>query len=215
MSVAYDLAEKLLQINAIQLRPQNPFTWASGLKSPIYCDNRISLSYPEVRNFIKDSLTELAQEFRPFDAIVGVATAGIPHGALLADALNLPFAYIRSKSKEHGMQNALEGFLPKSSSVLVIEDLVSTGGSSLKAIEKLSHLEIKVSGLAALFTYGLNTSKSAFSHHKVKFESLSNFEALLEVASQNSLLDKKDIEILREWQEDPSLWSENYMLKSK
>lgn len=210
MDIAYELARKLLQINAIQLRPQNPFTWASGLRSPIYCDNRLSLSYPEVRNFIKQGLAAKAKQFPHFQAIVGVATAGIPHGTLLADLFQMPFAYVRSKAKEHGKGNQLEGHLPENASVLVIEDLVSTGGSSLKAIEALRDSGYHVSGLLSLFTYGLKSSVDAFAQHQVEYKSLSDFNTLLNVARDTGLLPAKDIDLLLKWQEDPKSWSSRF-----
>lgn len=207
MEVAYELATKLLQINAIQLNPQNPFTWASGLKSPIYCDNRISLSYPTVRNFIKQQLAHKAKQFSHFQGIVGVATAGIPHGVLLADALQMPFAYIRSEPKVHGKRNQLEGRLPQKANVLVIEDLVSTGGSVLKACKSLVENDYSIEGVLSLFTYGLPQSQKAFKESNIKYDSLSDFNTLLSVAEHTGQLSNKDIQLLVKWQEDPVKWS--------
>lgn len=210
MDIAYELAKKLLQINAIQLRPQSPFTWASGMRSPIYCDNRLSLSYPDIRNFIKQGLAEKAKQFPHFQAIVGVATAGIPHGAILADVLQMPFAYVRSKPKLHGKGNQLEGRLNDQASVLVIEDLVSTGGSSLNAIQALKEEGYNVSGLLSIFTYGLSESTEAFRQNDIAYKSLSNFNTLLQVAKDTGLLPDRDIALLLKWQEDPKAWSSGF-----
>jgi orotate phosphoribosyltransferase len=214
MEIAYELATKLLQINAIQLNPQNPFTWASGLKSPIYCDNRISLSYPIVRNFVKQQLAHKAKQFSHFQGIVGVATAGIPHGVLLADALQMPFAYIRSEPKVHGKRNQLEGRLPEGASVLVIEDLISTGGSALKACNSLKDIGYSIEGVLSLFTYGIPQSRIAFKESKIKYDSLSDFNTLLSVAEHTGQLSNKDIHLLLKWQEDPIKWSSDFDGKS-
>lgn len=210
MDIASELAKKLLQINAIQLRPQNPFTWASGMRSPIYCDNRISLSYPEVRSFIKNALAQKAKQFPHFQSIVGVATAGIPHGALLADLMNMPFAYIRSKAKGHGKENQLEGHIKEGFNTLVIEDLVSTGGSAIAAINALRDMGYGVSGLLSIFTYGLKKSTEAFKEQNIEYNSLSNFNVLLDVAKSTGMLPAKDIQLLLDWQEDPVAWSKQF-----
>ena len=172
---AKTVAKKLLEINAIKLNVENPFTWASGWKSPIYCDNRLSLSYPEVRTFIKNQLASTIQEnFSGAEAIAGVATAGIPQGALVADALNIPFIYVRSKPKGHGLENLIEGKVTKGQKVVVIEDLVSTGGSSLKAIEALMKSEVSVLGMVSIFTYGFPVAQENFDNAKVPLISISN-----------------------------------------
>ena len=174
------VASKLLEIKAIKLQPNEPFTWASGWKSPIYCDNRLALSYPEVRTFIKDRLIEVARrEFEDVESIAGVATAGIPQGALLADALGLPFLYVRSKAKGHGMTNMIEGKVTVGQKVLVVEDLVSTGGSSLKAVQDLRDAGFDVVGMVAIFTYGFEVAKENFEKAGVKLICLSDYHALL------------------------------------
>jgi len=174
MNIAAEVAKRLLQIKAIKLSPQSPFTWASGILSPIYCDNRIVLSHPEARNFVKNAFAESSKKFPKFDKIAGVATAGIPHGALLADALNMPFIYVRDKAKAHGRQNQIEGELHKGEKVLVIEDLISTGGSSLRAIDALVHAGAEVVGIAAIFTYGFDKAKNAFEKAGYQVEKLSS-----------------------------------------
>ncbi|KAI9551193.1 hypothetical protein GHT06_007052 [Daphnia sinensis] len=159
MSIAQEVAKNLLQINAVKLSPQNPFTWASGIKSPIYCDNRITLSYPSVRDFIIQAFVEKAQKFEPFDIVAGVATAGIPHGALIADRMKKPFIYIREKAKSHGRQNQIEGIIHEGAKVLVIEDLISTGGSSIKAVEAAREAGCEVVGVLAIFSYGFEKAE--------------------------------------------------------
>lgn len=213
MDTASEIARRLLQIKAIRLNPQNPFTWASGIQSPIYCDNRITLSYPEVRNFIKKSFAESSLEFGTFDLIAGVATAGIPHGALLADALNKPFIYIRSKPKEHGRKNQIEGFLPENSSALVIEDLISTGGSSLRAVETLRELGCEVKGVLAIFTYELETARKAFESANCRLLTLSNFSTLIQEALESGHIDRDSIKVLLNWRENPHLWGRSLQQK--
>lgn len=174
------VARRLLEIKAIKLQPQQPFTWASGWESPIYCDNRLALSYPQVRSMIKEKLVEVARsKFNGIEAIAGVATAGIPQGALLADALDLPFLYVRSKAKGHGMENMIEGKVTEGQKVLVVEDLVSTGGSSLKAVQDLRNAGFEVIGMAAIFTYGFEVARENFEKANVKLVCLSDYEALL------------------------------------
>lgn len=201
-----EIAKKLLQIKAIKLSPQNPFTWASGIKSPIYCDNRTTLSYPRVRKLIIQGFVEAAQVFEPYDKVVGVATAGIPHGALLAHVLDKPFAYVRSKAKGHGRQNLIEGELNEGEKVLVIEDLISTGGSSLKAVEAVQQVGCEVVGVMAIFTYGFEKAKVAFEEAGIPLKTLSNYSALLELAVQEQYISDAERATLTTWRESPSTW---------
>ncbi len=201
-------AEKLLKVKAIKLQPSNPFTWASGWKSPFYCDNRKTLSYPSLRNFIKIELTRLILEkFGQVDAIAGVATGAIPQGALVADALNLPFVYVRSTPKDHGLENLIEGELRPGMKVVVIEDLVSTGGSSLKAVEAIRKDGCEVEGMAASFTYGFDVAVEAFKKAQVNLITLTNYEAVLETALKTNYITEDDVEILKEWRKDPAHWN--------
>lgn len=209
MDLASKIAKKLLEINAIKLSPQKPFTWASGMKSPIYCDNRISLSHPEVRDFIKIHLSDLSSRFGDYDAVVGVATAGIPHGALIADHQKKPFAYVRSKAKEHGRQNLIEGELKENSKVIVVEDLISTGMSSLRAVESLREAGCEVVGVIAIFDYGFPRSKLAFSKANCEFATLSNYQTLVEQALRQKYISLEEAKVLREWNQDPAKWAEN------
>jgi len=202
------LAEHLLQIKAIQLNTQNPFTWASGLKSPVYCDNRKLLSYPEVRSFVKDGLINLLKEYFPeTDCIAGVATAGIPHGALLADALDLPFIYVRSKPKEHGLTNMIEGDLKHGQRVLVVEDTISTGGSSLKAVEDLRAAGAEVSGMVAIYKYGFESARERFEDEGVILKTLTNYDFLIRVAEQGGYISKDELETLQQWRANPKEWN--------
>lgn len=201
------IAQSLLQINAIKLQPNNPFTWASGWKSPIYCDNRLSLSHPEVRTYIKQNLAEKIQnEFAGAEAIVGVATAGIAPGALVADVLNLPFAYIRPEPKKHGRQNMIEGELKQGQKVVVVEDLVSTGGSSLKAVAALRDAGIEVLGMVSIFTYGFDLATKNFEDAGCKYISLSDYPTLIEIAHTEGFITGGDIEKLNKWREAPDKW---------
>lgn len=206
MSLENQIARNLLQIKAIKLNAQNPFTWASGMRSPIYCDNRISLSFPAVRNAIIDGFKEKAFLFGSVDAVCGVATAGIPHGVLLADRLNLPFAYVRSSAKNHGRQNVIEGDLVPGASVLVIEDLISTGGSSLDAVEKLREHGYDVKGVLAVFDYGFLKAKENFAKAACPYSSLSNYNVLLEEAVSVSYISVEEKQILAGWRQDPENW---------
>jgi orotate phosphoribosyltransferase len=201
MNIAAEVAKKLLQIKAIKLSHQNPFTWASGILSPIYCDNRIVLSHPEARNFIKEAFVSCSKEFASFDKIAGVATAGIAHGALLADALDMPFIYVRSKAKAHGRQNQIEGSLTPGEKVLVIEDLISTGGSSLKAIEALVEAGAEVVGIAAIFTYGFDRSVKAFENAGYPLKTLSNYDILINEALKTNFIHQTDVQLLKNWRE--------------
>ncbi len=201
-------AEKLLKVKAIKLQPANPFTWASGWKSPIYCDNRKTLSYPSLRNFVKIEISRLILEkFGQVDAIAGVATGAIPQGALVADELNLPFVYVRSKPKDHGLENLIEGELRPGMKVVVIEDLVSTGGSSLKAVEALRNNGCEVIGMVASFTYGFQVAVDAFKAAKVKLVTLTNYEAVLKTALETAYIAEEDVEVLQAWRKDPANWN--------
>ncbi len=208
MDLEAEIAKKLLEINAIKLNPKDPFTWASGMKSPIYCDNRISLSYPVIRNFIKIKLAELSISFGDFDTIAGVATAGIPHGALIADYLEKPFIYVRSKAKEHGKQNLIEGQLNPGSKVLVVEDLISTGMSSLQAVEALRAENCTVVGVVAIFNYGFPAAFEAFEKANLSFKTLSNYAALLKEALLQKYISSEEAEILKIWNQSPKDWAE-------
>ncbi|SNS68242.1 orotate phosphoribosyltransferase [Belliella buryatensis] len=207
-TVAAEVASKLLEIRAIRLQPDKPFTWASGWKSPIYCDNRLSLSYPKVRDLIKENLIKAIQEnFSKVEAIAGVATAGIPQGALLADALGLPFVYVRSKPKGHGMENMIEGKVTHGQKVVVVEDLVSTGGSSLKAVADLKAAGFEVLGMVAIFTYGFDVAADNFKNAGVDLICLSDYAAMLPQALANDYINDDDtLASLVEWRKDPAAW---------
>ncbi len=212
MGLEHKMAERLLQIKAIKLNVQNPFTWSSGLRSPIYCDNRIALSYPEMRKSVILALTRRATDFKPFDAIAGVATAGIPWGACLADKMDLPFVYVRSQAKSHGMKNQIEGQLADSSSVLVIEDLISTGASSLEAIAALRAEKHRVAGLLSIFQYGFPETSQKMAENLIKMASLTHFSVLLEQALQQGYIDSDEYEKLKNWNADPKAWSEQHSM---
>jgi orotate phosphoribosyltransferase len=204
---ARQVASMLLKINAIQLRPNQPFTWSSGWKSPIYCDNRLALSYPQVRTFIKEKLAALIrQNYSQAEIIAGVATAGIPQGALVADALDLPFIYVRSKPKEHGMTNMIEGKITPGQRVVIVEDLVSTGGSSLKVADALREAGFIVVGMVAIFTYGFEAAAKNFEDTQVSLYSLSNYHALLEEAVTGNYIARTELASLQEWRKDPAHW---------
>lgn len=206
-NVARLLAEKLLKINAIKLQPSNPFVWASGWNSPIYTDNRRTLSYADVRSFIKIELARLILEnFPEADAIAGVATGAIAQGALVADMLNLPYVYVRSSPKDHGLENLIEGVLRQGQKVVVIEDLVSTGKSSLKAVEAVRNAGGEVAGMLALFTYGFPVAEKNFEDAGVKLVTLSNYNAMLEVALETNYICENDLETLNRWRNDPASW---------
>ena len=201
------MAEFLLQIKAIKLQPNNPFTWASGWKSPIYCDNRITLSHPTVRTYIRQQLTQLIQEkFGAVGCIAGVATAGIPQGVLIAQELGLPFIYVRSKPKEHGTGSLIEGDVVTGKRVVVIEDLISTGKSSLQAVVALREAGYQVAGLAAIFTYQFDVATENFKEAKCPFVTLSNYSALIKYAEQNQYVSTDDVDMLKKWRENPSEW---------
>lgn len=203
-----NIAEYLLQIKAIKLNPSNPFTWASGLKSPIYSDNRLSLSHPAIRTNIKKALAlEIAKCYPGADAIIGVATAGIAPGALVADEMNLPFGYVRSEAKKHGMGKQVEGDIQPDAKVVVVEDLVSTGKSSLQAIETLRDFGVEVLGLASIFTYGFALAKENFLKANCPMFSLSNYDALIKVAVEKGYVSLSEKETLSTWAQDPEAWS--------
>ena len=206
--IAREVAEYLLEIKAVVLNPAEPFTWASGLKSPIYCDNRKTLSYPKVRYFIKTSFSDIiSEEYKDCDVIAGVATAGIPHGVLVADVLNKPFVYVRDKPKAHGLTNQIEGKIDKGQKVVVIEDLISTGGSSLKAVHALREAGAVVLGLGAIFTYGFEASVNAFEEAQCKFFTLSDYPSLIEVAQRQDYIKPEDKDILIQWYQNPEGWN--------
>lgn len=208
-STAQETARLLLQINAIKLKPQDPFTWSSGIKSPIYCDNRIILSYPPIRNYIKEQLSkQVEQIYGKPDAIAGVATGAIGIGALVADALGLPFVYVRPKPKTHGRQNQIEGQLQAHQSVVVIEDLISTGGSSLNAVEALKNeAQANVKGLIAIFTYGFNMAHENFKQNHLDYHTLSNYEFLIQNAYDTGYLNKEELNLLQSWHLNPNEWN--------
>ena len=209
MNIANEVAEKLLQINAVKLNPQNPFTWASGIKSPIYCDNRLVLSFPAVRTFVIQAFADKAAQFEPFDIVAGVATAGIPHGALLADRLEKPFIYVREKAKSHGRQNQIEGNITEGARILLIEDLISTGGSSLKAVETLREAGCVVVGVLAIFSYGFQKAADVFQVANCPFDTLSNYNVLVEKASAMQYISPNDVETLENWRVSPTKWGIN------
>lgn len=206
---ALKVAEFLLQIKAIKLQPNNPFTWASGWKSPIYCDNRITLSYPTIRTFIRQSYSEavIAHYGKP-DVIAGVATGGIAQGALVAEELGIPFIYVRTEAKAHGMGNQIEGHFEEGQKVVVIEDLISTGGSSLKAIEALREAKLDVRGLIAIFTYGFDIAVNSFEKAKCPFVTLTDYDYLIEKALNDDYITENDVESLKEWKQNPSIWKQ-------
>ncbi len=205
--VSETIAKQLLQIKAIKLQPANPFTWASGWKSPIYCDNRKTLSYPEVRDYIKTSFVSLVNELYPeAEVIAGVATGAIAQGALVADELKKPFVYVRSSPKGHGMENLIEGDIKPGTKVVVVEDLISTGGSSLKAVEALRAAGCEVLGMVAIFSYGFQTAVDNFATKEVKIDTLSSYQTLIEVAVETGYVSADDIKTLGNWRTDPSSW---------
>ncbi|WP_279617466.1 orotate phosphoribosyltransferase [Listeria monocytogenes] len=207
MSIEKQVAEQLLEIKAVFLKPNEPFTWASGIKSPIYCDNRLTLGFLKVRQFIAKSLAEkIKQTFGEVDVVAGTATAGIPHAAWVSDLLDLPMVYVRSKAKEHGKGNQIEGPISKGQKVVVIEDLISTGGSSLKAVEALEEAGAEVVGIAAIFTYGLAKGKQLLEESGTKLVTLTNYDELIEVALNENYVTGEDMETLKEWKKNPEKW---------
>ena len=203
------LASFLLQIKAIKLNPANPFTWASGLKSPTYCDNRVTLSYPQVRTFIREGFVKMClDKFGKPDVIAGVATGGIPQGALVAQELGLPFVYVRSEKKSHGMNNQVEGIINSGQSVVIIEDLVSTGKSSLNAVEALREKGAVIKGMLAIFTYGMDVATENFKNNKCELFTLTNYNTLVQKAAEESYIREDDLASLMEWKKDPQAWSD-------
>src|SRR6056297_3316182 len=205
--IAQKIADSLLQINAIKLQPANPFTWASGWNSPIYCDNRKVLSFPEVRREVVKAFVEvIGKEFQQPDLIAGVATGAIAHGVLVAEEMDLPFVYVRSAQKEHGLTNTIEGAFKAGQKVLVIEDLVSTGKSSLRAVEALREAGLEVAGMVAIFTYQFEQSRQNFRESGVELKTLSNYQHLIERAVESGYVKKEELETLKKWREDPENW---------
>jgi orotate phosphoribosyltransferase len=205
--IEQQVAEFLLQIKAIKLQPDNPFTWASGWKSPIYCDNRVTLSYPSIRTYIRQQLSLIIQEeFGAVGCIAGVATAGIPQGALVAQELGLPFIYVRAKPKEHGTGNMIEGEIMPGKRVAVVEDLISTGKSSLQAVDALRGAGYEVAGLAAIFSYGFDVADENFKKAKCRYVTLSNYNAMLKFAEEKQYINMKSMDLLKQWRANPSEW---------
>lgn len=203
-------AEVLLQINAIKLQPTEPFTWASGWKSPIYCDNRIVLSYPLIRNYIRETMAKHIEDYygKP-DVIAGVATGAIGIGSLVADYLNLPFVYVRPEAKKHGRKNQIEGHVTKGQNIVVVEDLISTGKSSLNAVTALREAEVNIKGMVAIFSYGFKVASDNFENAGVELHTLGNYENLLEQALDTNYITKSQQDILAQWNANPSEWNAN------
>lgn len=202
-------AEKLLDVKAIKLQPNEPFTWASGWKSPFYCDNRKTLSFPQLRSYVKLKLANaIFDEFPEAQAVAGVATGAIAQGALVADVLNMPFVYVRSKAKDHGMQNLIEGELPMGTKVVVVEDLISTGGSSLKAVEALRQAGMEVVGMVASYTYGFDVAEKAFADANVRLVTLTDYEHVVAKAAEIGYINTADVDILNDWRKDPANWKQ-------
>lgn len=202
-----NFAEKLLKVKAIKLQPTNPFTWASGWKSPFYCDNRKTLSYPDLRSFVKIETSRLILErFPEAEAVAGVATGAIPQGAMVADTLNMPFVYVRSKPKDHGLENLIEGELKPGTKVVVVEDLISTGGSSLKAVEAIRNYGCEVVGMVASYTYGFDVAEKAFKEAGVELVTLTNYEAVVAQALSTGYIKEEEVELLNQWRKAPSEW---------
>lgn len=205
--VALRVAKGLLEIKAVKLRPDEPFTWASGWKSPIYCDNRVTLSYPELRSYIKDEFVSLIRsQFGEVDVIAGVATGGIPQGVLIAQELGKPFVYIRSTEKGHGMENKVEGKIEEGQTVVVVEDLISTGGSSLKAVQAIRAAGCEVKGMVAIFEYGFNVAADRFKEECVDYYTLTNYSYLIEQALKDEYINESQVNTLKEWRKNPSEW---------
>ncbi len=214
IETAKQAAQFLLQIKAIKLNNESPFTWASGRKSPIYCDNRVTLSYPDIRTFIRQQFVSIATEqFADVDVIAGVATGGIAQGVLVAQDLGKPFVYVRPEEKKHGLGNKIEGDLKSGQSVLVIEDLVSTGKSSLLAVEALRDFGCSVKGMAAIFTYNLEVARQAFEAKDVLLSTITDYHTLIDVAVGESFIKQEDLDSLANWRQNPELWSEERMNK--
>ncbi len=203
-----EVAKKLLEIGAVKLNPGKPFTWASGWRSPIYCDNRKILSFPSIRNLIKNELSKLIKnKFQNAEMLAGVATAGIAWGALVADELQLPFIYVRPKPKEHGLGNQIEGFYESNKKVVVIEDLISTGKSSLQVVDVLKNTGLEVIGMVSIFNYGFDIAKENFAKSDITFASLTNYTTLINLAIEKGIVQKETEEILLQWKKDPANWN--------
>jgi len=205
-NIAKEIASHLLQINAIKLSPQNPFTWASGIKSPIYCDNRLILSYPTVRNAVKEALKANCKHFGDYDLVAGVATSGIPFATLLSDATQEPMVYVRNKAKVHGRQKMTEGKFEAGQKVIVIEDLISTGGSCLRAVENLRADGLEVIGVLAIFSYNFDEAKANFEAHNCAYHTLSNFPVLLNEAIEHNYISSSDLDSINKWIKNPKHW---------
>ena len=207
---AVQTAEHLLQINAIKLSPKNPFTWASGWQSPIYCDNRITLSFPDIRNFLALSIAKQVEALYGTNVVIaGVATGAIGMGMLVASKMNLPFVYVRPETKKHGRKNQVEGFLSEGAKVVVIEDLISTGKSSLNAVNALRNNQAEVLGMIALFTYGFSNADENFEAAKVSLNTLSDYNTLIQTAKEQDAIEASDVELLKKWRENPAEWTAN------
>ncbi|MEQ8241526.1 MAG: orotate phosphoribosyltransferase [Cyclobacteriaceae bacterium] len=207
--VAEKISKHLLKISSIKIQPNDPFTWASGWKSPIYCDNRLSLSFPKVRSYIKHQLKKIIKEkYKGVQAIAGVATAGIPQGALVADELGLPFIYVRSKTKGHGLQNQIEGLVQKGLKVVLVEDLVSTGGSSLQASEAIREADMEVLGMVSIFTYGLPVSDENFKRHNTELWYLSDYATTIKVGVKKGIIKEEEVDLLSTWRSNPAQWGQ-------
>ncbi|APY09960.1 orotate phosphoribosyltransferase [Seonamhaeicola sp. S2-3] len=207
-NTAKKTAEVLLQVNAIKLSPKEPFTWASGWKSPIYCDNRIILSFPPIRNYVRETMgKQIEKQYGKPDAIAGVATGAIGIGMLVAEYLGLPFIYVRPDAKGHGRKNQIEGFIEKGQNVVVVEDLISTGKSSLNAVKALRDAGINVKGMIAIFTYGFDVATKNFEEANVKLQTLGNYESLLEQALETKYISEDQLKTLSEWNTNPSEWN--------
>jgi orotate phosphoribosyltransferase len=207
IDIAQQVAKSLLQINAIILQPNNPFKWAAGWNSPIYCDNRKTLSYPEIRTNIKQGLAAIVKNhYKGANVIAGVATAGIPHGALVAEELGLPFIYVRSKAKEHGKQNQIEGCFEEGQSVILVEDLISSGKSSLDSAQVLKDAGMNVKGMVAIFTYGFDAAAENFKKAECEYVSLCDYSTLLPIAKEQQYVEESDLSVLNEWRDNPAIW---------
>ena len=207
IDIAKQVAKSLLQINAIILQPNNPFLWAAGWNSPIYCDNRKTLSYPEIRNHIRQGLSAIIKNhYKGANVIAGVATAGIPHGALVAEELGLPFIYVRAKAKEHGKQNQIEGYFEQGQSVILVEDLISSGKSSIEAATVLRKAGMHVKGMVSIFTYGFDAANENFKTADCEYVSLCDYNTLLPQAIESQYIEEADLAILKQWRENPSIW---------
>jgi len=207
IDIAQQVAKSLLQINAIILQPNNPFKWAAGWNSPIYCDNRKTLSYPEIRTNIKQGLAAIVKNhYKGANVIAGVATAGIPHGALVAEELGLPFIYVRSKAKEHGKQNQIEGYFEEGQSVILVEDLISSGKSSLDSAQVLKDAGMNVKGMVSIFTYGFDAAAENFKKAECEYVSLCDYSTLLPIAKEQQYVEESDLSVLNEWRDNPAIW---------